>query len=87
MGYNRYIGRTEAELVEALRQAQDEDLRGSQIVGTGSGDVNASFTPRESPGSRIPKILMALHQLNPDDYPLSMIVPTRKTFAVMGRQI
>lgn len=87
MAYNPYIGWTEAELETELRNAQEEDLRGSQVVGSGSGDVNASFSPRKSASARIPQILMALHRLNPDDYPLYLITPTRRTVCIMGSPI
>lgn len=87
MGLNVFIGWTEAELATELRNAQEELARGAQIVGSGSGDVNASFLAREAARTRIECLLMALHRLNPDTYPLYEVTRVRKTFAVMGRQI
>lgn len=87
MGFNPFIGWTEVELVTELRSAQEELARGSQVVGTGSGDVNATFLAREAARTRIETLLMALHRLNPDDYPLYVITRVRKTVSIMGGQI
>ena len=87
MGLNVFIGWTEAELTAELRNAQEELARGAQIVGSGSGDVNATLLARDDARTRIGCILMALHRLNPDTYPLHEVTRIRRTFAVMGRQI
>ena len=87
MAFNPFIGWSETDLATELRNAQEELARGSQIVGSGSGDVNASFLAREAARTRIETILMALHRLNPDDYPLHQITRVRRTVCIMGSPI
>lgn len=81
---NLFTGWTEAELLAALREAQEELSAGSQLEAAGSGDVSSTRRIQVGPVSRIRMIGKALNTLDPDAYPASdYTVPTRSV-AVMG---
>jgi hypothetical protein len=59
---------TQAELLTALRLAQEDYAKGKTIMSSGSGDVNVAKQIQETAKSRILEIQYALYELDPDTY-------------------
>lgn len=81
---NLFLGWSEADLLAALRAAQEEAAAGSQIESAGSGDVSSSRRIQAGPAARIRAIGYALNKLDPFKYPARDYCPTNRTVAVVG---
>lgn len=81
---NLFAGWSEADLLSALRAAQDELASGSQLESAGSGDVSSTRRIQVGPVSRIRMIGRALNALDSDKYPLSDYTVPSRAVAIMA---
>lgn len=84
MALTTFYGWTQAELLDALRSAQEDFAKGKTIISTGSGDVNVAKQVQESAKSRILEIQQALYELDPETYEAFAGVGANTTLAIFG---
>lgn len=78
------MGWTEAELLAALRSAQEEAASGSQLEAAGSGDVSTTRRVQIGAVQRIRLIGAALNKLDPYKYPAKDYIPPSRSVAIIG---
>jgi len=79
MAFNPFVGWSQTKLESALADAQQEFAEGKSLASVSAGDGSASKAIQMTPTTRIRKILLALHRLDPVTYPIADIVPTTTT--------
>lgn len=84
MAASELYGWTAAELLVALRDAQNDLLTGSSLTDAGSGDITTRRKIEESALSRITLIQKALYQLDPTTYADFELVGATQTRAVFS---
>lgn len=84
MPLTTFFGWTAAELLTALRSAQNDFIKGSAMISGGSGDVNRAVQIQESAKSRILEIQQALYELDPDTYASFACAGASQTQATFG---
>jgi hypothetical protein len=79
MAATLFYGWTEADLLKALRKAQEDFQRGSALVGSGAGDVSSTLIMQKNARERIEELQMALYQLNSTTYAAFALVGQNQT--------
>lgn len=79
MGFNPFIGKSQAWLEAELAKAQDDLAAGGSIDATGTGSVNSSQNLQIGIMERIELLLRALHILDAVTYPEDGIERTTTT--------
>ena len=81
MALTTFYGWTEAQLLAALRSAQNDFAKGAAIISTGSGDVNTAKAIQHSAKERIFEIQQALYELDSTTYAAFASVGFNQTVA------
>jgi hypothetical protein len=76
MAYNPFAGWTEAELLAARREVQNEMMQGGALTSGGAGGTSFGRAPQFSAKAREYWIRISLNAINPTLYPLSGLQPT-----------
>lgn len=84
MAVNYFIGRTREELESALREAQDDLLKGSALIRADILDSSTQSRVEKSNEERVRMILTALNKIAPDDYPIGQTSAIERTRVVFG---
>jgi len=76
MAFNPFAGWTEADLLTARRNAQNEIAEGGTLTSGGAGGTSFGRAPQFSAMTRLQMIQRALNVINPTTYPLADLQPT-----------
>jgi hypothetical protein len=75
MAFNPFAGWTEAELLVARRNAQNEIAEGGTLTSGGAGGTSFGRAPQFSAMARLRLIQRSLNVINPTTYPLADLQP------------
>ena len=81
MAINYFIGWSQQDLEEALREAQEDLAQGKSTIAAQGGDSRIGSQVDLSAQERIKMILKALNLLDPDTYPIASVSSINTTRA------